>query len=66
MAALPTAEESARAELARLRDLTIAERLAVFDALHRDAVALLAGREPIRDPADGEWWRRWRDPNDGR
>ena len=66
VASLPTAEECARAEYERMKDLTVAERLAVFDALHRDGVALLAGREPLRDPADDEWWRRWQDPNHGR
>jgi hypothetical protein len=65
-ARLPSAEECARTEYERLEKLTIAERLAVFDALHRDGVALLAGREPLRDPADDEWWRRWQDPNHGR
>ena len=66
IATLPTAEECARAEYDRLKDLSIAERLAVFDSLHRDAVTLLAGRAPLGDPTDDEWWRRWQDPNHGR
>lgn len=66
VASLPTATECAQTEYDRLKDMTIAERLAVFDALHRDAVTLLAGREPLRDPADDEWWRRWQDPTYGR
>jgi hypothetical protein len=49
-----------------MRDLSIAERLAVFDALYRDSVALLRDREPLRDPSDDEWWRRWKDPAYGR
>ena len=65
-AKLPSADQCARDEYDRLRDLTIAERLSVFDSLHRDAVTLLGGREPLRDPADDDWWRRWQDPNHGR
>jgi hypothetical protein len=63
---LPSAEECAQDEYERLRELTVAERLAVFDSLSRDARSLLAGGEPLNDPADDEWWRRWRDPNHGR
>jgi len=66
VAGLPTAEECARAEIEPFLDMTVAERLAVFDSLQRDADVLLAGRAPLRDPADDDWWRRWRDPSHGR
>jgi hypothetical protein len=66
VASLPSAEECARAEIAPFLDMTVAERLAVFDSLQRDADEMLAGRMPLHDPADDDWWRRWRDPSYGR
>jgi hypothetical protein len=65
-AMLPTAEECARAEVAPFLEMTVAERLAVFDSLQRDADRVLGGRMPARDPSDDDWWMRWRDPGVGR
>jgi hypothetical protein len=66
VAMLPNSLERAKADYERQRGLTIAERLAVFDALHRDAVRLLGGRPPLRDPSGDLRWHRWRDPAYGR
>lgn len=66
LAMLPSASESARAEVEPFIRMSVAERLAAFDALQRDADRVLAGRLPLDDPADADWWQRWRDPNYGR
>jgi len=46
--------------------MTPEERLAIFDELQRDADVVLAGRQPVRDPGDKDFWLRWRDPSYGR
>jgi len=66
VASLPSAAECARAEVEPFLHMTIAERLAVFDALQRAGDQLLAGRMPVRDPADDDFAARWRDPAVGR
>lgn len=66
LARLPSAEECARAEVEPYAHMSVAERIAVFDGLQRDADLVLAGRPPVRDPADDDWWLRWRDPSVGR
>lgn len=67
VASLPTAEECARREVEPYLRMSAAERLAIFDALQRDADLLLGDRPSVRDPAEAEdFARRWRDPSVGR
>lgn len=66
VASLPSATECARAEVEPFLRMTIAERLAVFEALQREVDRMLAGRMPVRDPQDDDFAARWRDPAVGR
>lgn len=67
VASLPSAAECARAEVEPFLHMTIAERLAVFAELQREAERMLAGRIPVRDPAEADdFAARWRDPAVGR
>ena len=66
VASLPSAAECARAEVEPFLRMTIAERLAVFDELQREADRMLAGKMPVRDPQDDDFAARWRDPAVGR
>ena len=43
--------------------MTIEQRLAVFELVNSEVAVALAGRSLIRDPSDREFWRAWRDPN---
>ena len=66
MAGLPSAAESARAEVAPFLDMTVEERLAIWARLQRSMDAVVRLNPPIDDPAARDFWRHWRDPMYGR
>jgi hypothetical protein len=64
--ARPTDEETAREAVRGTRDLSPPERIAALESLLRAMDVLLAGRLPVRPPADSSFWRHWKDPSLGR
>ncbi len=66
IASLPSAEESARAEVAPFLDMTPEERLQIWAKLQRSMDEFVRLHPPVDDPADREFWRHWRDPMHGR
>jgi predicted RNase H-like HicB family nuclease len=43
--------------------MSVDQRLAVLELVRREVDRALAGRAPVSDPSDDEFWRVWRDPN---
>jgi hypothetical protein len=66
LARRPSHAESVLEEAEPFRQMTPAERLEWFEKLQRSMDAFVRLHPPRREPAEDDFWRRWRDPTHGR